>query len=240
MTDEHRGSRPVSFSDYRLVWAFLWSPARFATVSEYSKGTGIPADQVMEELAKAADAGAVRLESYRGEVFVHTSPDRRTANGEGPLPPNMWELLRREADIDEAYEIWMTARRLEEAGWRVEVNPSQVRFAVGVTSRNPLIGVYLAYTLVPVARHRSDDELEFSLTDLWLAGAPAVAVTCHQGGLDSHVTLARKWLLSNGGRPSMSILVLEAPSYVPVLVSYRDGAVRPVTISRDTPLPWHG
>jgi hypothetical protein len=234
------GRRTISIADPRLNRFLVRQPERCATVNEYAQSSGLDTGEVIELLGPYLDDGTLALEFVADEVFVHTAPAGRPAPpGHADVPSNLWERLRIRSSLEMSYAVWKLIRSMERAGWQVETNPSKVLFGLGPVSRVPYFGVVVAHQVVPVLPFPSPDELVGGsglLTEYERAGAPAVAVICDEGALDENTTSVRRWVLSQRYTPPLSVLVLEAPRYNPVLLAPADGAVRPVAITRETPL----
>ena len=91
--------------------------------------------------------------------------------------------------------------------------------------------------LVPLVWNESEESISESggvIQNLYRAGVQAVAVVCPQHRLDSYVTAARKWYLSQVAERSIVVLVLEAPRLQPVIVRHSDRAVDAVSVGEHT------
>jgi hypothetical protein len=232
--------RTISLGDPRLNALVVRTPDRCASLTEYAQASGMDTAEVVELFGQYLDDGTLSLEFVGDEVFVHTAPSGRPApHGHADVPANLWERLRMRSDVEMSFAVWRLVRSMERSGWAVETNIAKVLFGLGPVNRAPFFGVAVGPQVIPVLPFPSLDEIAGAgglLAEYSHAGAPAVAVVCDQGGLDESCTAVRRWVLSHRYLPSMSVLVLEAPRYNPVLLAAADGAVQPVSTSRETPL----
>lgn len=216
----------------------LRNPDACATLSEYAQQTGIDTAEVVELLGPYLDDGTIALESFGDEVFVHTAPAGRPApKGHADVPANLWERLRSHSSLDLSFAVWRLIRSMERSGWAVETNAAKVLFGLSPLSRAPFFGVRVGAQVLPVLPFPTAVELAGTtslLAEYSRAGASAIAVVCDAGALDEICTHTRRWYLSHRFTPTMSVLVLEAPRYNPVLLAAADGAIEPVSVSRET------
>ena len=228
--------RPViSLGEPRLQRLFLQDPMRCASLAEYAMATGIDISQVTMLLAEQLDAGTVSLGAVGGDVFVHTASLGRPTPAHLPqVPPNLWEVLRRQGDEAHAYRLWRLVRELEDAGWSVEAEGN--RIPTTLTGEVALVGLRLGAYTAPVVVLPAPDDLAHPagvLTRFERKGIPLVAVICHRGELDRATTAARRWMFSRPARSPMSVVVLEAPRYQPVLLTPNDSSVTPTSVTRE-------
>lgn len=229
-------TRPViQLAEPRLQRLFLNGGGRCASITEYAHATGIDVVTLTGLLSEHLDAGLLGLEAVGGEVFVHTAPDGRTPGGDTPqVPPNLWEMLRREGDTDHAYRLWRLVRELEEGGWSVEADPRRIPpTSVGEIA---LVALRLGGYVAPVIVLPSADELAHPagvLSRYERRGLSIVAVICRRGELDVMTTAARRWMFSRPVRSPLSVVVLEAPRYQPVMISTMDTSVIPTSVTRE-------
>ena len=219
----------------RLTKLLQRNPESCASLSEYSAATGIPTGEVVTLLGGAVDEGVLGFEICADEVFVHTAPRGRPTPAHLPeVAPNLWERLRGSGSVDEAYSLWRLVRGMERGGWRVETNAHRITFGLAAMRSGPVLGLQIGTSMVPVLIHPTTEQIAHPgglLTAYQNAGARAVAVLVDSGGLDDAVTAARRWGLSLAGA-SMSLVVLEAPSYSPTLVRTGDASVAPRSVSQ--------
>jgi hypothetical protein len=232
--------RTISIPDPRLNQLMLRRPDSCASLSEYAHHAGIDTADVVELLGEYLDDGTLELEFIGDEVFVHTAPKGRPAPAtHADVPPNLWERLRVRSSLDMSFAVWRLIRSMERSGWLVETSPSKVLFGLGPLHRAPYFGVSVGPQLIPVLPFPTVDEVAGPsglLAEYSRAGAAAVAVVCDEGALDEMCTAVRRWVLSHRYLPTISTLVLESPRYNPVLLAPSDGAIEPVSISRETVL----
>lgn len=225
----------IQLAEPRLQRLFLSGGGRCASLTEYAQATGIDIITLTGLLAEHLDAGTLALEAVGGEVFVHTAPNGRTSHGNLPqVPPNLWEMLRREGDTDHAYRLWRLVRELEVGGWSVEADPRRIPpTSVGEIA---LVALRLGGYVSPVIVLPSADELAHPagvLSRYERRGLTIVAVICRRGELDLMTTAARRWMFSRPSRSPLSVVVLEAPRYQPVMISTNDTSVIPTSVTRE-------
>jgi hypothetical protein len=211
---------------------------RHATLEEYARACGLEVDVVMQHLEHALDSRAVALETAHGEVFVLTAPEGRPLPDGVPwVAPNLWEVLRYNRDIDAAHQLWQVHRGLERAGWEVVSTPQQINAACAApVARQAPLGVIVGGLSIPVVVHPSPTDVADTsgvLGSYERAGASVVAIVCGLSGLDAMATAVRRFAL--GWRlvdQPLTVLVLEAPRYQPVVLQAHDAAVNPLSVSR--------
>jgi hypothetical protein len=231
-------TRPIlRVNDTRVNNVLLNDPLRCASISEYAAATGHPPERVMELFGDALDEGQVGIEIWGDEMFLMTSPRGRFIEDGPQIAPNLWEVLRENAEIEYAYALWRLVRGLERGGWQVETAAPRILFGLGPLRARPYLGVRIGNTIVPVLVLPSSEQIAAGdglLAEYERAGAAAVALVCESGALDEVVTAVRRFVLGRSFRPSLSVLVLEAPRFHPTLLSPDDAAVTPRTVSRVT------
>lgn len=238
--DWEPGRTPLNVSDFRLQATFTRTPGRYATVSEYAQATGISTDRIVELIADHLDTGALSLEFYGDEVFIHTAPFGRPApDGVASTAPNLWERLRRRNSVAASYAYWKLIRSLETVGWHVETDTHVVHAGLGRVDTPAVIGITVGPRVVPVLAYPAASQLsnrDGLLTSYDRAGAAVVAVTCDEGRLDEFSSATRRWMLDRRWTPRLAVMILEAPRYQPVLHTPDDGAVQPISIARASEL----
>lgn len=232
------GRPSVDVGDHRLNRALMRDAFRFATLNEYSSATGITVADLISRLSNALDLGIVGLETFGGEVFVLTAPAGRPIPAHLPeIAPNLWETLRVRYSLEEAWALWRVARSMSRAGWDVEADPQQVAGSLKHLMDPPAVGVHVRDAVVPVVVGPDPAAIGHStglLAEYERAGASVVCLACKNGTLDTLVTAVRRWAVSLRVNPSkLTVVLLEAPRYQPVLLSVQDAAVAPVTVSRE-------
>jgi hypothetical protein len=222
----------LTFDDMRLTRAFQRDPHRCASINEYATATGINVDGILELLREPLERGALDVEAVGGEVFVHTAPGGRPGpRGAGQVPPNLWELLRRDHTEDEAFALWRITRDLQAGGWTVEADPRNIP---SIATQTALLAVRFSNSVVPVLVLPALDDVASQsgmLTRYEIAGMGLCAVICEHRQLDSMVTAVRRWMLGRPARAGLDVLVLEAPRYQPVLLTSDDGGLNPRSVS---------
>jgi hypothetical protein len=222
--------------DFRLQAEITRFADKHASVSEYAQATGLDTDDVVRLLEPYLDTGAVGLEFYGGEVFVHTAPKGRPAPaGLASAAPNLWERLRRTNNLERAYAYWQLVRSLERAGWHVKTDSHDVLSGLGQVTEPATIGITVGPRIAPLLAYPATGRLSAPnglLYEYDKAGATVIAVTCDEGRLEETSSAVRRWILSHHFAPRLSVLILEAPRYQPVLHSADDGSVKPISIAR--------
>ena len=236
-------SLTLSTPDPRLTDALLRGGTRYATINEYSTGTGIPAGYITEYLLPHLEEGTLTLEVAAGQLFVHTAPNGRPRTDGVRVEANLWEVLRRRAGVGAAAETWACIRGLQRAGWQVESNRSRVMTAVqtSVTDRvveSIDVGLDLGDLVVPVLIEPSTSVIGSPFGPLEVldsAGVLVVAICCPAGSLDSYSTAVRLAQASSAQQMRMHVLMLEAPRYPATLISPTDAGVLPRAVTRILP-----
>ena len=221
-------SNIFSTNDTRLNTVMHRSPLACATVEEYAAFTGIDVIDILGLFSPHLDAGTISLETVGSVMFVNTAPSGRPATSGHPAPSaNLWEILRTGRSQVEAHSLWALTRSLEATGWTVELRPSSLAAAVPRLATLPEIGLLVQGRIAPLEPYpmlSMVSDPNGRLTDLARAGALLVAVATPSGGLDDYVTAARSWLAAVPAA-RMGIMLVEAPSFMPVFVSGNDAAV---------------
>lgn len=226
-------NQPVlTFDDMRLTRLMQREPGRCASINEYAGATGLSIDAVLSLLREPMRREELAIEAVGGEVFVHTAPDGRpTPRGKGQIPPNLWEVLRREHTPEESFTLWRITRDLEAAGWYVEADPRNIPTISGETA---LLGLRFTGSVVPLLILPPFDDVSSQsgpLTRFEVAGTGLCALTCLHRKLDGAVTAVRTWMLGRPTRANLDVLVLEAPRYQPILLTGDDGGITPRAVT---------
>ena len=228
--------RALIVGDPRLTKLLQREPERCASLSEYAAATGIETGRVMELFGTALDDGTLGFEPVGPEIFIHTAPNGRpTPQGTPDVAPNLWERLRAHGDPHHAYQLWQLMRSLEDAGWRVEANGSGIMFALRPMQVVPQLGLSIGNRVVPLVVYPATSDVASPngrLYELAAAGAASVAVICDSGALDEMVTAVRRFYMDVRQEVPMTVLILEAPRYNPVLLTQHDASVAPRSVTR--------
>jgi hypothetical protein len=223
-----------------LKRALLRDEFEHATLEEYARASGADVDVVMEALSPALDAGSVALETAGGEVFLLTAPTGRPMpRGVPDLAPNLWELLRSGRNVEEAWSLWRLVRGMERSGWEVTARTTQIHQGlVGFPTHPVPLGVVIGGRCAPVVVGASPDQLADAsgpLGEYERLGARAIAVVCAQSALDECVTAVRRFALGwRMASAPLTVLILEAPRYQPVMLQATDSSIRPVSVTQST------
>jgi hypothetical protein len=225
----------LTFDDMRLTRAFQWEPQRCATLNEYANVTGISVDVLLDLFCEPLERGALDVEAVGGEIFVHTAPNGRPGpRGSGQVPPNLWELLRRDHDENGAFALWRITRDLQAGGWKIEADP---RHIPSVSSQTALLGLRFANSVVPVVVFPEPETIASQsgpLTRYEISTMGLAAVLCRHRELDTMITAVRRWMLGRPARAGLDVIVLESPRYQPVLLTSDDGGLNPRSVSVET------
>lgn len=229
-------SRALIVGDPRLTKLLSREPERCASLSEYAMATGIETGRVMELFGPALEDGTLGFEPVGPEIFIHTAPSGRpTPQGTPDVAPNLWERLRQHGDKLHAYQLWALMRSMEDAGWRVEANSSHIMFQLSPMHQVPELGLTIGTRVVPLVIYPATADISSPngrLYDLAAAGAASSAIICDSGALDEMVTAVRRFYMEAGQPVPMSVLILEAPRYNPVLLTQNDASVAPRSVTR--------
>lgn len=230
--------RALIVGDPRLTKLLSREPERCASLSEYAEATGIETGRVMELFGPALEDGTLGFEPVGPEIFIHTAPQGRpTPQGNPDVAPNLWERLRAHGNKQHAYQLWALMRALEDAGWRVEANTAHIMFQMSPVHPAPELGLIIGNRVVPLVISPGSADLASPngrLYELAAAGAASCAVTCDSGALDEKVTAVRRFYMDVGQQVPMSVLILEAPRYNPVLLTQNDASVAPRSVTQAT------
>lgn len=214
----------------RLNRAMNQFPERYATISEYATASGLDVAVVMSLLEPFFEDGSLYLELVKGETFLLTAPSGRPGRENlSEVPANLWERLRSIANPGEAYDSWKLMRGMERGGWSVRSTDTK-----GNRLRGEILQARVGSNIFPVVPYSERSSLVSPIGILAEAarmGHRAIIVTCELGELDEVSTEIRRYLLEGRGR-RIYVLVLEEPSYNPILFSINDSAVLPKSISR--------
>ena len=231
------GRRVINVADARLTRVLLSGQPPCASLSEYSSATAIPVDELISLLTPHLDDQSLALEVAGDEVFLLTAPLGRPTKPQcADVAPNLWENLRRYSGPEAAHDLWRIYRSLEQGGWSAEAHYERLIEGLSRLGDDPKLGVYVGQRVVPVLVYPILDALSSTtglLTDYEQAGAAMLGILCPEGALDATVTAVRRWLLAHTRyRAHMSVVILEAPRFAPVLLSSSDGAVVPVAVNQ--------
>jgi hypothetical protein len=230
-------NQPVlTFDDMRLTRLVQQEPRRCASINEYVGATGISVDRLLTMLQEPLERGDVDIEAVGGEVFLHTGPaGRPTPRDRSQVPPNLWEILRREHTAEESFTLWRITRDLEAGGWDIEVDPQNIPMVAGEVA---LLGLRFSASVVPLLILPALEEIASQsgpLTRFDIAGTGLCALTCLHRKLDPAVTAVRRWMLGRPLRAGLDVLVLEAPRYQPILLTADDGGITPRAVTMRGP-----
>lgn len=236
-TTTEPGNRPrFVVGDARLQAVFMHRADVCATIDEYAAAAGMSVDVVLDLLGDVLDVGALSLEVAGDEMFIHTAPlGRPTPRHLPEIDANLWERLRLRNGPERAADLWKLVRSMERAGWKTDTHPARLAFGLGTGPTPPDVGVVVGSNLVPVLPFLTDGQLadpRGPLTSFDLAGAAAVAVCCTEGELDQFVTAVRVWIGQRQLPAAMSVILLEAPAWQPTILTPRDAAVVPVSMTK--------
>ena len=226
-------SKRFYVADARLNRIMHQFPERYATVDEYASASGLDIAEVMMLLEPFFEDGSLFLELVNGETFVLTAPNGRPVSDEGvcDVPANLWERLRLVATPSESFHGWSLMRGMERSGWAVRPSlPEESRIGSYLSPLQARVGGRLIPVLI-YSDYASIGSPIGVLADAARLGHRSVILCCELGELDSLSTEVRRFLLEGrGGR--IYVLILEAPSYNPVLFSANDNAVLPKSVTR--------
>jgi len=216
----------------RLNRALNQFPERFASISEYANASGLDVSEVMRLLEPFFEDGSLYLELIKGETFLLTAPNGRPAREElSDVPANLWERLRIIGNPSESFYSWKLMRGMERGGWSVRASGSD---ECKIGEMLAMLQARVGSNIFPVVAYSERSSLVSPiglLAEAARAGHRAIIIACDLGELDEVSTEIRRYLLEGRGK-RIYVLVLEAPSFNPILFSINDSAVLPKSISR--------
>lgn len=225
-------SRKFYVPDARLNRAMNQFPERFASISEYAQASGLDVSEVMSLLEPFFEDGSLYLELIKGETFLLTAPNGRPCSDDlSDVPANLWERLRVIGNPSDSYASWKLMRGMERGGWSVRATALNESRLGGVTT---MLQARVGSNIFPVVSYSERSSLLSPigvLAEAARSGYRAIIVACELGELDQVSTEIRRYLLEGRGK-RIYVLVLEAPSFNPILFSINDSAVLPKSISR--------
>ena len=206
-------SGAVGIKDLRLSSLLLKDPLRCATLSEYSAASGIELLELMGLLDEAIDGGLLRTELTGGEVLINT----KAAPGVTPeLPANLWSILREGSSLEKAFYLFSLVRGLEQAGWKCVVDPAKIKSTLGYLKPTPLIAVEIRSTVAPLVTEpaQAEPSLLYQLDTASKQGCKAPFLVSAPGNSAKVADEVKRWF-SEGNGKGLSIMMLEAPGYLP-------------------------
>lgn len=208
-------------------------PLRCASLSEYAEATGLPISEVVTHLGPMLDSGAAALETHAGEVFVLTGADGRR-RGAATTEPNLWEVIRRHANVADSYRRWRLLRALSRAGWRVEPDVTETMTGVAPVRHVPSAGLRISENLIPLLADITPAAMQMPdgpLSDWAAARLPVVSIVCPPRQLDKFITACRVFFVAHR-QTRLQVVILEEPSYSAVVLDSTDPRVVATDINR--------
>lgn len=217
-----------SFTDYRLTKLVLQDPIRCSSIYEYSFATGIPAANIVEEFYRYCQDASIAFEAADGEIFVNTSPHKRACeHTHYNFSQNLWEIFRQSNDVEKASRVFKIYRGMELAGWRLEYRPQNIPMDYsGKQSELALKVGNLNLPLILFPNPKSLDKKNSVLTQYAKTKLPIISMLIEEGSLDLVLSYSRKWFLETSANKNLDILILEAPTFNPYILSGTDGSLQ--------------
>lgn len=220
------------FKDPRITTTMQRYNNRYATLSEYSRATGIELSKLVDLLEPALQTGSLKLETVGSEIFLHTAPNGRNV-GVPLAPPNLWETIRVYKTPQQAFDTWNLYRRLEQAGWAVEASRNKICFNLKSMQVPPTLAVVISNRLVPLIEFPTSDQIisrTGPLSALCEAGSNMVGVLTASGALDATITATHQFYKATSYTPA--VIVMEAPRFNPVPVTPSTASVAPRSVTK--------
>lgn len=221
-------SKYPSFSDYRLTKLILQDPTRCSTISEYSKATSMPAELLLEELYPYTNDSSISFEAIEGEIFLNTSPHMRACEHQHfYFAENLWEILRQNNNIEKSNKIFNIFRALEMNGWRVEFRAKNI--PIDFMGNHTELALKVGKSILPLLlfpKPSSLDKKDSPLLNYGKTKLPVLAIIINEGALDLSLSYIRKWFVENSIYKNLDILLLEAPTHAPYILSGSDGSLQ--------------
>jgi hypothetical protein len=223
----------VNLADARLQQIFVLENYKFATLFEYSKATGIPSDKLFSLIQPYLESQDMDIDALGGELFLNTNPEINNYST-FQIPPNLWELLRKKAPIENAFNLWSLIRDLESAGWVIDADP--LKAPIDINGVKVLISLKLRTTNFPILILPLMSELgnpAGPLTKYLNTNNKLIAIVVKNDQVEQASTMVRKWILSRPHRADVTILILPEPRYQPIIISSKDLSLSPVTVTKE-------
>lgn len=217
-----------SFTDYRLTKLILQDPIRCSTINEYSRATGIPAQLLLEELHPYTNDLSISFEAFGGEIFLNTSPHMRNCeHNHFYFAENLWEIFRQSNNIEKANKIFKIFRSLEMNDWRVEYRLKNI--PIDYLGNRTDLALKVGKSILPLIlfpKPNSLDKKDSPLLQYSKTKLPILAIMIEEGALDQTLSYIRKWFVENSIYKNLDILLLEAPTHAPYILSGSDGSLQ--------------
>lgn len=217
--------RPIiNLSDIRLQ-RLLFRGNDLASLNDYAEKAEMGISEVVANLEPWLDGRTLDIEAVGGDLFLHTAPlGRPQPLDVAVVPANLWEILRQVGDSDYASMIYNIIRGLQFSGWRCRIHP--------VDTANPatFLELYINNNWIPLFLFPKKNRIAVEngiLDKLKVRNIKKVAIIINQKDVNPFLLEVRKWLYIDGNE--ITVVLLENPSFQPVILGPNDIAVKPRT-----------
>jgi hypothetical protein len=218
--------RPViTVNDIRLQ-RLLFRGADLASLSEYAEKSDMGISEVIANLEPFLDGRTLEIEAYGSDLFLHTAPSGRPQpQGIAIIPSNLWEILRQVGDTQYAAMLFSIIRGLQFAGWRckthsLDANNPATFLELNVNNVWSPLFVYPKINRISVKNGILDKISERKIL--------YVTLIVHQKEAQQYIAEVKRWFVNNNN--DLTVVILQEPSYQPIVVTGNDTAVKPKTI----------
>jgi hypothetical protein len=218
--------RPViTVNDIRLQ-RLLFRGADLASLSEYAEKSDMGISEVIANLEPFLDGRTLEIEAYGSDLFLHTAPSGRPQPpGIAIIPSNLWEILRQVGDTQYAAMLFSIIRGLQFAGWRckthsLDANNPATFLELNVNNVWSPLFVYPKISRISVKNGILDKISERKIL--------YVTLIVHQKEAQQYIAEVKRWFVNNNN--DLTVVILQEPSYQPMVVTGNDTAVKPKTI----------
>jgi hypothetical protein len=218
--------RPViTVNDIRLQ-RLLFRGADLASLSEYAEKSDMGISEVIANLEPFLDGRTLEIEAYGSDLFLHTAPSGRPQpHGIAIIPSNLWEILRQVGDTQYAAMLFSIIRGLQFAGWRckthsLDANNPATFLELNVNNVWSPLFVYPKISRISVKNGILDKISERKIL--------YVTLIVHQKEAQQYIAEVKRWFVNNNN--DLTVVILQEPSYQPLVVTGNDTAVKPKTI----------
>jgi hypothetical protein len=218
--------------DVRLSKLLLREPLRASSCSEYAKITGISITSILSMLEIYIHNEDIILETTRDDVYLRINNCLgKCHHRHNYFPPNIWSLVRSNNSLEEAERYYKIFKTLKFMGWQVEGNNKKIP-----TDRNhqrPLFGLTIHNLTIPLVifpPYRELAQRDSILSRFLKINNNLVALLIPEDTLEKYIAHIRAWMKTNNVT-DFDILLLEAPTFNPIVISTADGSLEPRMVS---------
>lgn len=221
-----REERPViAVNDIRLQ-RLLFRGADLASLSEYAEKSDMGISEVIANLEPWLDGKTLEIEAYGSDLFLHTAPSGRPQPLEvAIIPANLWEILRQVGDTQYAAMLFSIIRGLQFAGWKckthaLDANNPATFLELHVNNVWSPLFIYPKINRVAIKRGILDKIAERKIQYVTL-------IVQHKEA-QQYIAEVKTWFTNNDDE--LTVVILQEPSYQPVIITGKETGVKPKTI----------